>query len=103
MERMPKPAVQKISFFTYLIPEDLILTWYNVNNYELPGLADSWETMERNTTQVFSQVDFKVVQSNWLAEDPVLLDEIRNTGSVDLQTAVGTIVPSLPNHSIFLA
>lgn len=41
-----------------------MVTSCNVSNYEPPGLGDSLIIMEGNTTQVFSQADFKGVQSH---------------------------------------
>lgn len=67
MERMPTPTVQKISYFISLTPEDLIVTYCNVSNYELPCLADSWVIMEGNTIQTFShrQVSRESNQIDW--------------------------------------
>ena len=48
-------------------------------------MVDSLVIIEGNATQVFSQADFKGVHKD---KDSVLLDEIRNTGSVDLPTSI---------------
>lgn len=63
-------TVQKLSFFTFLIPEDLIVTCCNANNYELPDLMDSWVTIQE--TEASLRVDSKGDQPHWLIEDLVL-------------------------------
>lgn len=82
MERMPKPTVQKISFFTSSRSQVLIVTYYIVSYNQLPGLMGSLGNNESERHSGLSWVDFKTVQSNWLAEDSILLGEI-NTGTGD--------------------